>query len=253
MLKPCLPVTSTIKGLRGSFQTWHDLEVKGRQAQSTGHKYLPTHSSLRALGGPGLRLGGTPINPPPLTGFPSALPATGPSWELLQPLLPPVVAEISLGAGPRVGVGAGVGGCLGGCLGGSRESKPGLQRGGGQSPLLPLLVARAQTPPPARCPAVAVPPLPSPTQRPLNTHPHALESGQCPQGTKGPQRPQGFDGSQFCVAQPVGHQADDGDLQRERGGQCCQGAQGPRPTPPPSPATQSSGTGPQRGSSWTQL
>lgn len=111
-----------------------------------------------------------------------------------------------------------MGGCLGGCLGGSRESKPGLQRGGGQSPLLPLLVARAQTPPPARCPAVAVPPLPSPTQRPLNTHPHALESGQCPQGTKGPQRPQGFDGSQFCVAQPVGHQADDGDLQRERGG-----------------------------------
>lgn len=64
MLKPCLPVTSTIKGLRGSFQTWHDLEVKGRQAQSPGHKYLPTHSSLRALGGPGLRLGGTPINPP---------------------------------------------------------------------------------------------------------------------------------------------------------------------------------------------
>lgn len=64
MLKPYLPVTSTIKGLRGSFQTWHDLEVKGRQAQSPGHKYLPTHSSLRALGGPGLRLGGTPINPP---------------------------------------------------------------------------------------------------------------------------------------------------------------------------------------------
>lgn len=128
-----------------------------------------------------------------------------------------------------------MGGCLGGCLGGSRESKPGLQRGGGQSPLLPLLVARAQTPPPARCPAVAVPPLPSPTQRPLNTHPHALESGQCPQGTKGPQRPQGFDGSQFCVAQPVGHQADDGDLQRERGG-VLSGSTGPPADPTPKPS-----------------
>ena len=58
---------------------------------------------------------------------------------------------------------------------------------------------------------------------PLDTHPHALESRQCPQGAQGPQRPQGFDGSQLRVAQPVGHQADDGDLQtggrvvRERG------------------------------------
>lgn len=29
----------------------------------------------------------------------------------------------------------------------------------------------------------------------LGTHPHALKSGQSPQGTQGPQRPQGFDGS----------------------------------------------------------
>lgn len=58
-----------------------------------------------------------------------------------------------------------------------------------------------------------------------STHPHALESGQCPQGAQGPQRPQGFDGSQLRVAHPVGHQADDGDLQRERG-VGCQGVQG---------------------------
>lgn len=130
---------------------------------------------------------------------------------------------------------------------GAGRASPAFSGVGGRAPCFPCWWPEHRHAPPARCPAVAVPPLPSPTQRPLNTHPHALESGQCPQGTKGPQRPQGFDGSQFCVAQPVGHQADDGDLQRERGGRCCQGAQGPRPTPPPSPATQSSGTGPPMG------
>lgn len=101
---------------------------------------------------------------------------------------------------------------------GAGRASPAFSGVGGRAPCFPCWWPEHRHAPPARCPAVAVPPLPSPTQRPLNTHPHALESGQCPQGTKGPQRPQGFDGSQFCVAQPVGHQADDGDLQRERGG-----------------------------------
>lgn len=48
----CLPVTSHHQGPEGSFQTWHDLEFKGQQARSLGHKYLPTRSSLRAQGGP---------------------------------------------------------------------------------------------------------------------------------------------------------------------------------------------------------
>lgn len=54
----------------------------------------------------------------------------------------------------------------------------------------------------------------SPPQHPLsNTHPHALKSGQCPQRSQGPERAQGFDGPQLRVAQPVSHQANDGDLE----------------------------------------
>lgn len=46
------------------------------------------------------------------------------------------------------------------------------------------------------CPVVASPPNSLALFRAsLGTHPHALKSGQSPQGTQGPQRPQGFDGS----------------------------------------------------------
>lgn len=84
---------------------------------------------------------------------------------------------------------------------------------------------------PAPCPGVAAPRPPVPLRALLNTYPHALESGQCPQGTQGTQCPQGFDGSQLRVAQPVGHQADDGDLKRERRSRVS-GSAGPIPPKP---------------------
>lgn len=64
---------------------------------------------------------------------------------------------------------------------------------------------------------VAAPPSVAFLRGPLSTHPHALESRQCPQGSQGSKRSQGFDGSQLRVAQPVGYQADDGDLQKGMG------------------------------------
>lgn len=151
---------------------------------------------LGVLGGPSLRLGRDTYKPTDLPSFLSSC------LGALRALLGAAAASAAPSGGRderrrglRAGMGtwAGVGGCLG-------TSRPG-----------PLVVAGVQTPP-APFQAVSAPPVLSPTQSPVGTHPHALESRQCPQGTQSPECPQGFDGSQLRVAQPVGHQADDGDL-----------------------------------------
>lgn len=45
------------------------------------------------------------------------------------------------------------------------------------------------------------------------TYPHAFKSGQGTQWSQSPQRPQGLDGSQLGVSQPVRCQADKGNLE----------------------------------------
>lgn len=55
---------------------------------------------LGVLGGPSLRLGRDTYKPTDLLSFlSSCLGALRASWELLQPLLPPVVEEMSEGGG----------------------------------------------------------------------------------------------------------------------------------------------------------
>lgn len=191
----------------GIFPNLHEPELRGQEAQSPGHKYLPVCLSLRAMGNPSLSWGGTPINTQTCFGS-TLLPALAPSRELPQPLLPPSGGREELRRRT-----AGRNGLLGWFRRVSQApawptAGPSASPGGGWSIdiwSLPLALWWLLPQPPVLLRA-----LPS-------THPHALESGQCPQGAQGPQRPQGFDGSQLRVAHPIGHQADDGDLQRERG------------------------------------